>query len=361
MRKTFIQEQKFMPLLTTTIGAYPKPDYTSVPSWFEIRDRHRTHPTEAYSAFLKNTPKDAQATLERATREVVREQTAIGIDVPTDGEVRREHYIYYHLRHLQGFDFEHLTENVMRGGSWKAKVPTVVGSLSARAEFLVQDWKIAQAETDRQIKITLPGPLTIMDSTTDAHYGDDRKLAFALADVLNVEIRRLAEAGCSWVQVDEPVFTRKPDRALDYGVEALGRCFAGVSTPVNRVVHICCGYPSELDQEDYPKAAQQSYFALADAIEAAPVDVVSIEDAHRHNDLKLLERFRSTKVILGVIGIARTRIEPVEEIRARLAQALEHIDAKRLIAGPDCGLIMLDRATTMAKLRNLVEAAKSLD
>lgn len=349
-----------MPLLTTTIGAYPKPDYASVPGWFEIRDRHRANPTEAYSAFLEDTPGNAHADLDRATREVVREQTAIGIDVPTDGEIRREHYIYYHLRHLRGFDFEHLTASVMRDGSWEANVPTVVGPLAAGAEFLVRDWKLAQAETGRPIKITVPGPLTIMDSTADAHYRDDRKLAFALADALNVEIRRLAEAGCTWIQVDEPVFARKPERALDIGVEALGRCFAGVSAPVNRVVHICCGYPSELDQEDYPKADQQSYFALAGAIEDAPVDAVSIEDAHRHNDLKLLERFRTTKVILGVIGIARTRIEPVEEITARLAQALNHIDAERLIAGPDCGLIMLDRPTAMAKLKNLVAAAKSL-
>jgi 5-methyltetrahydropteroyltriglutamate--homocysteine methyltransferase len=350
-----------MALLTTTIGSYPKPDDTPVPGWFAIRDRHRTKPTEAYSAFLANTPGDAQETMDRATREVVREQAAIGIDIPTDGEVRREHYIYYHLRHLQGFDFDHLTVNVMRGGAWEAEVPTVVGPLAAGPEFLVHDWRVAQAVTDRQIKITVPGPLTIMDSTADAHYRDDKKLAFALADALNVEIRRLAEAGCTWIQVDEPVFARKPDRALDYGAEALGRCFAGVSAPVNRAVHICCGYPTELDQEDYPKADQQSYVALADVIEAAPVDAVSIEDAHRHNNLKLLERFRSTKVILGVIGIARGRIEPVEEIRARLAQALEHIDADRLIAGPDCGLIMLDRPTATAKLRNLVAAARSFD
>ncbi|MCH7555417.1 MAG: cobalamin-independent methionine synthase II family protein [Proteobacteria bacterium] len=349
-----------MPLLTTTIGSYPKPDDTPVPGWFAIRDRHRTNPTEAYSAFLRNMPEGAPAALDRATEEVVREQAAIGIDVPTDGEVRREHYIYYHLRRLQGFDFDRLSVKVMRGGTWQAEIPTVVGPLAAGPGFLVRDWRTAQGVTDRRVKITVPGPLTIMDSTADAHYGDERKLAFALADALNVEIRRLAEAGCSWIQVDEPVFARKPDRALDYGVEALGRCFAGVTAPVNRVVHICCGYPSELDQEDYPKADQQSYFALADALEAAPIDAVSLEDAHRHNDLKLLERFRSTKVILGVVGIARTRIEPVEEIRARLTQALEHIDAERLIAGPDCGLIMLERPTAMAKLANLVAAAQSL-
>jgi len=156
------------------------------------------------------------------------------------------------------------------------------------------------------------------------------------------------------------VFARPLEYALDYGIEALGRCFAGISAPVARVVHICCGYPRGLDQADYPKADRRAYFALADAIEDAPVDAVSIEDAHRPNDLRLLERFRTTRVILGVVGIARSRIEPVEEIRTRLADALEHIDAERLIAGPDCGLIMLDRPTAAAKLRNMVAAAKSL-
>ena len=349
-----------MPLLTTTIGSYPKPDDTPVPGWFAIHDRHRTNPTEAYSAFLRNMPEGAPAALDRATEEVVREQAAIGIDVPTDGEVRREHYIYYHLRHLQGFDFDRLSVKIMRGGAWRAEIPTVVGPVAAGPEFLVRDWRTAQGVTDRRVKITLPGPLTIMDSTADAHYGDERKLAFALADALNVEIRRLAEAGCSWIQIDEPVFARQPESALDYGMEALGRCFAGISAPVARAVHICCGYPRALDQEDYPKADRRAYFALADAIEDAPVDAVSIEDAHRPNDLRLLERFRTTRVILGVVGIARSRIEPVEKIRTRLADALEHIDAERLIAGPDCGLIMLDRPTATAKLRNLVAAAKSL-
>ena len=199
-----------------------------------------------------------------------------------------------------------------------------------------------------------------MDSTADAHYGDARTLAFALADALNVEIRRLAVAGCRWIQVDEPVFARRPERALAYGIEALARCFQGVGPPVNRVVHICCGYPAELDMEDYPKADARAYFALADALEAAPVDAVSLEDAHRHNDLSLLERFRTTKVILGVIGIARTHVEPVDEIRARLTAALDHIDGSRLIAGPDCGLIMLDRQTARAKLENLAVAAHSV-
>ena len=349
-----------MPLLTSTLGSYPMPDYAPIPGWLADRAVRRDQPTRTYSEFLRDRPADAEALLDRATDEVVRDQVAAGIDIPTDGEVRREHYIYYHLRHIAGFDFDSLSVRSMRDGGWRAAVPTVVGPLAAGAPFLADDWRRAQAVTDRPVKLTVPGPLTIIDSTADAHYGDQRRLAMDLAAVLNVEIGRLAAAGCRWIQVDEPVFARKPVPALDYGVEALARCFHDVPAGVTRTVHICCGYPAGVDDDTYPKADRGAYFTLADALEAAPVDAISLEDAHRHNDLTLLERFAASTVLLGVIGIARTRVEPVEEIRARLVAALDHIDADRLIAAPDCGLIMLDRATARAKLEHLAAAAKSI-
>ncbi len=345
---------------TTTIGSYPKPAYAPVPGWFGIRDVHAKSPTRTYSAFLRHRPDNAEELLNQATQEVVREQAEIGIDIPTDGEVRREHYIYYHLRHIEGFDFDNLTVATMRGGSWKAEVPTVVAALRAGPPFLPQDWRVAQSSTNRPVKITVPGPLTIIDSTANRFYGSEKELAFALADVLAVEIGRLADAGCKWIQVDEPVFARNPDKALAYGVEALDRCFARVPAGINKVVHVCCGYPSALNLEDYPKADQRAYFDFATTIDQCRVDTISLEDAHRHNDLALLERFNRKRIILGVVNIARTRVETVDEIRDRLIAALDHIDRHRLIAGPDCGLIMLDRPTAVAKLRNLVAAAQSV-
>ncbi len=347
-----------MPLRTTTIGSFPKPDYVPFKDWFSVRDVSREHPTRTYDDFLRSERADAQALLDRGTQEVVRDQAAAGIDIPTDGEVRREHYIYYHCRHIVGFDFENLTGKTMRSGSWQAHVPTVTEAVSAGDPFLAEDWRTAQAATTNPVKITVPGPMTIMDSTADAHYGDPAQLAMALAAALNVEIRRLAEAGCEWIQVDEPVFARYPDRALDYGVEALGQCFHGMPAATKRAVHICCGYPSELDMEGYAKAEQSAYFDLADALELAPIDAVSIEDAHRHNDLTLLERFPTTRIIFGVINISKSGIESVDEIRARLEAALQHIDPERLIAAPDCGLTMLSRDLALAKLRNLSAAAK---
>ncbi len=349
-----------MPLRTTTIGSYPKPPGTPVPGWFQDRKVNPNEPTKTYTEFIRDQAADAGERLDQATQAVVREQAEIGIDIPTDGEVRREHYIYYHLRHIQGFDFDRLTGKTMRDGSWQAQVPTVVGKLAAGRPFLPQDWRVAQAVTDHPVKITVPGPLTIMDSTADAHYGDNRELAMALATVLNAEIRALAEAGCIWIQVDEPIFARQPQNALDYGVAALSRCFEGVPDHVNRAVHICCGYPGALDLEDFPKADAHAYFDLAAALEAAPVDAVSLEDAHRHNDLSLLDQFTDTSVILGVINVAQTRVEGTIEIAERLTAALEHIDAERLIVGPDCGLIMLPPEIARAKLQSLVAAVRTL-
>ena len=290
----------------------------------------------------------------------MRDQVEAGIDVPTEGEIRRDHYIYYHCRHLRGISFDKLSAKEMRAGVLRADVPTISGPIKPRAPFLADDWRCAQAVTDRPVKITVPGPMTIADSTMDAHYGDERRLGEALADALNAEVRALAEAGCTWVQVDEPVMARCPDKALAFGIDNLSRCFHGVPERVVRMAHVCCGYPSELDVDDYPKADPRAYLSLAGALEAADIDAVSIEDAHHHNDLRLLETFRSTTIVLGVVGIARSRVEPVEEIAERLTEALDHIDADRLIAAPDCGLIMLDRATALAMLGNLVAAAKAL-
>ncbi len=350
-----------MSLVTTCIGAYPKPDYVKLPDWFGGPEGCDTSdPTGTWEQAMADLGPQAAEIIERGVAEAIADQVACGVDIPTDGEIARENYIHYHCRHLQGFDFASLTRKQVRGGTYEAALPTITGPVSVRDRFLVDDWKRAQINCRCAVKITMPGPMTISDTNHDAYYNDPKKLGADLADALNVEVRALAEAGCIHIQIDEPLFARKPEAALDYGFENLERAFHGCPKRVQRTVHMCCGYPDRIDREDYPKADPNSYLQIADAIEYSCIDAVSFEDAHRHNDLSLLERLPTTRVILGVVAIARSEVESVEQIRERLQLALQHIDAPRLIAAPDCGLGLLGRELAMAKLTNMCKAADSL-
>jgi len=354
-------------LTTTTIGAYPKPDGTPIGDWFPDPDDTaagargegllKRWERADYEERLAQAGEAAEAAFVKAIEEVIRDQVDAGVDIPTDGEVRRENYIFYQCRNLNGIDFDHLTEKVARDGAFTARVPTITGEVTARDLVLARDWRIAKRATDRSVKITLPGPMTIADSMANAFYPDPRTLGRALAEALNAEVRSLAAAGCRHIQVDEPVFARKPRQALEHGIEHLEAVFHGVPEEVQRIVHMCCGYPSALDVPDYPKADRQAYFDIAGAMDEAAVDAVSIEDAHRPNDLSLLERYARTTVLLGVVNIGTSRVEPVDEIAERLGQALDHIDPGRLVAAPDCGLGLLGRDLAVRKLSNLCAAA----
>ena len=353
-----------MSILTTCIGAYPKPDYLALPDWFNNPDGVDTvNPTELWQRAFDALP-DAEATLARAVKDVVSQQILAGIDIPTDGEVPREKYIHYQCRHIEGVDFSRLTRKVLRDGAYQANLPTIVAPVKARAPFLYKDWQRAQSHAsalaDKPVKITLPGPMTIGDTTADDFYDNPQQRGAALADALNSEVLALADAGCEHIQIDEPVFARYPEAALEFGFENLERAFHGCPERVTRTVHMCCGYPGSLDDDEYPKADHDVYFALADAIEDSSINAISLEDAHRYNDLTLLERFQNTTVIFGSVAIAESRLESVDEIRARLLDALAHIDADRLIAAPDCGLGFLGWDLAFLKLSNLCQAAHSL-
>jgi 5-methyltetrahydropteroyltriglutamate--homocysteine methyltransferase len=317
-------------------------------------------PTKSYETSLDQMGESAEEVFVRAARDVIEDQISCGIDIPTDGEVRRENYIHYHCRHLEGFDFEELTLKSLRNDAYSVELPRVVGPIRARAPFLPHDWRAAQGTTDKPVKVTLPGPMTITDTTANHYYPDERSQGRDLAEALNKEVLALAEAGCRYIQIDEPIFARKPEAALGFGMENLERCWHGVPDSVIKTVHMCCGYPNKMDDLDYPKADQQAYLDLARAVDQSVIDAVSIEDAHRHNDLRLLELFENTTVIFGLIAIAKSRLETVEEVRTRILEALEHIPAERLIAAPDCGLGFMDREMAMAKLKVLGEAAKSI-
>lgn len=351
-----------MSLQTTCLGAFPKPDYLPIKDWFSV-DHGMTDQggkvTRDYSEAMRQANAETEALFVRATREAVEAQVNAGIDILSDGEQRRENYIHYHCRHLEGFDFDNLEARVLRDGAYEAELPVIRSDIKAKGvEFLQRDYEIAQSFTSHPVKLTVPGPLTIMDTTVNDHYEDPQKLAFDLADNLNVAIRGLADAGCPYIQVDEPLFAREVERALHYGVEALDRCFHKVPSQVVRVMHMCCGYPNHLDDEVYHKADQSCYFQLADAVDRTSVQQISIEDAHRYNDLSLLEQFPRSTVIFGAVAVAKSRVEEVDEIVDRLRAALEHIDRERLVAAPDCGLGLLGHDLAVAKLTRLAAAAK---
>lgn len=343
-----------MAIRTTCIGAFPKPDYVPIKDWFQVDIGEDNYKADVVDAWSDNPEHDAL--FRQATEEVIKAQISCGITIPTDGEQRRENYVHYQCRQFSGFDFDNLEHRVMRNGAYETDLPAIRSAIKADDPVLPRDYREAQAASDRPVKITLPGPLTIIDTTADCYYNDDAKLARALADALNKEVLALADAGCKHIQVDEPVFARKLDAALDFGVETLERVFHGVPDDVTRTSHMCCGYPDRLDNPDYPKADHMVYHQLVEALDGK-IDALSIEDCHCKNDMDLFEKFTKTTAIVGFVEIAVSYIETVDEIAARMKDVLQVLPAERLIAAPDCGLGFLGTERTMKKLTNLCAAA----
>lgn len=353
------------PLPTTTLGSFPKPAYVPVRDWFDVSratgGMSSSETTTAYTADRANLKEEHEALFIRAAAEVIETQLRAGISIPTDGEVRRENYIHYHCRHLEGFDFETLENRVLRDGAYTTDLPAIRSAISHNGPcYGSHDYSASQGVSPCPVKFTLPGPLTIMDTTADCFYNDRPALNAALAETVNREIRALVDAGCQYIQVDEPLFAREVDDALAFGMEGLERCFHGVPSSVTRIVHMCCGYPNHLDDDDYKKADPDSYHRLASAIDAAAFDQVSIEDAHCCNDLNLLDKLSRKTVIFGAVAIASSRVETVDEVEARLKAALTHIDRDRLVVAPDCGLGLLSPALAEEKLTVMCAAAARL-
>lgn len=350
------------PLETTVIGAFPKPCYVPVRDWFDISREtggmNTALTTLDYTVDVETNKAAHEALFVRAAKDVIDIQLRAGISIPTDGEVRRENYIHYHCRQLDGFDFDRLEHRVLRDGAYETDLPAIRGAIKHMGQFYgAHDYLASQNVSARPVKFTLPGPLTIMDTTADCFYNDRPKLNAVLAETVNKEILALVDAGCQYIQVDEPLFAREVTDALDFGMEGLERCFHGVPKSVKRIVHMCCGYPNRLDDDNYKKADPSCYHQLSQAIDDAAFDQISLEDKHCYNDLDLLDKLQSKTVIFGAIAIASSRMETVDEVVLRLKSALEHIDRDRLVIAPDCGLGFFTAEMAEEKLRVMCRAA----
>jgi len=291
-------------------------------------------------------------------------QSDVGISVITDGEMRRNNYIYPFCKTLTGFDFENQKEKTCRNGKWTGNLPRVVGDVALKPEAervdQSQEWRIAQdIAGDVPVKFTIPGPLTIADSVANCYYPTDEEFTAALAPLINHTIMNLVKQGCKYIQVDEPVLARYPHKAKD-AIKNVEVCLKGVPEDVTTIVHVCCGYPQYLNQEDYEKAELTAYLEIAEHLNNSTIQQVTLEDAHRRNTQMLWKKLNKKTIILGCVDVARSRVESVEEIAEHIKEVLKYHPREKLIVAPDCGLIMLPEDIMKQKLKNMVQAAKSV-
>lgn len=337
---------------TTVVGSYPKPDYLDIPNWFDGNEA--LYNPDTYTKYLQNN--DLTEKLVKARKEVIDEQIELGLDVITDGELHRENYIHYFCRHLEGISFDQLSKKKIRENGITSTVPTIINRLSLNKFASEIEW-------DKDNKITLPGPMTILDTVVNEHYREEKLASRDISRALRAEILNLVELGCRHIQIDEPIMARNVSVALDYGIQHLEFCLKDLPCDVERTLHICCGYPNFLDQDDYVKADKNAYHKLAKRLDNSPAfDIISIEHAEADNNLSLFKLFQNKTIQLGTVCSARSRIESVSEIEARIREVLNIIkDPNRLIVSPDCGLGMLPRKIAYQKLANMVKAVRNIN
>jgi 5-methyltetrahydropteroyltriglutamate--homocysteine methyltransferase len=333
-------------LVTTVVGSYPQPD------WLIDRERlgHQFPPRVRARELWRIPEQFLQEAQDDATLAALRSQEEAGLDVVTDGEIRRESYSNHFATALGGLDLEHPGTVRNRSGI-DIPVPRVTGELRRPSPVQVEDVRFLRAHTDRAIKITVPGPFTMAQQSQDEHYRDDRALALAYADVVRQEIADLFAAGADIVQVDEPWLQARPDVARRYGAEAVSRALADAAGPVH--VHLCFGYAAMVSERP------EGYSFLAELADT-PADTISIETAHSRLDPATLRPLRGKGIALGVLDLSTPEVETPETVADRVRRALDHVDVDRLALSSDCGLKYLPRASAAGKMRALTDAAAVL-
>lgn len=331
-----------MLLPTTLVGSYPQP------AWLIDQGKlaKQVPRVRAQDLWLVDQPR-LEAAQDDATLLAICDQERAGLDIITDGEQRRESYSNRFATALAGIDLDNPGKTPNRTGGFST-VPRVVGPIRRKHPVEVRDVEFLRANTERTIKMTVPGPFTMSAQCQDDFYGDEERLALDYAAAVNAEIKDLFAAGADIVQIDEPWMQSRPEKARKYGLKALDRALAGVDGTT--AVHICFGYAAVV--KDKPSG----YSFLAE-FENAAVDQVSIEAAQPKLDLSVLQQLPSKTIILGVIDLSDLTVETPETVAARIRKALPFALADRIVVAPDCGLKYLPREVAFGKMRAMVEGA----
>jgi 5-methyltetrahydropteroyltriglutamate--homocysteine methyltransferase len=282
-----------------------------------------------------------------ATLIAIRDQERAGLDIITDGEMRRESYSNRFATALDGVDMENHGTALDRSGH-PNPVPRVVGRIQRRHAVETRDVAFLRANTDRKIKITVPGPFTMAQQAQNDFYKDEAEMAHDYAIAVNAEIRDLFAAGADYVQVDEPYMQARPDKARAYGLAALDRALEGIEGQT--AVHICFGYAAIIH-------ARPTGYSFLPELCKCRVRQISIETAQSNLDTSVLKNFSDQTIILGVIDLANHKVETPEIVAVRIRRALPHIDPARIILAPDCGMKYLPRDVAFGKMRAMVEGA----
>jgi 5-methyltetrahydropteroyltriglutamate--homocysteine methyltransferase len=332
-----------MPLLATTIaGSLPKP------AWL-------AEPTQLWAPWKLEGDALAQGKRD-AVRLALFDQERAGIDIVTDGEQTRRHFVTTFIEGLDGVDFAN-KKTVRIRNRYDADVPMVVGPVARRHPIYVDDARFVVSETSRPVKYTLPGPMTMVDTLYDGHYRSREKLAFAFADILNEEARAIEQAGVAVIQFDEPAFNVYFDEVRDWGMAALERAAAGLTC--KKAVHICYGYgiKANIDWKKTLGGQWRQYEQTFPLLAGSTIDQVSLECANSHVPIELMALLAGKDVLVGAIDVANEQVETPDQVAETIRAAMAFVPAPRLFPCTNCGMVPLAREIARGKLRALAEGA----
>jgi len=333
-----------MPLFATTIaGSLPKPAWLAEPNrlW---------PPWRATGAGLADAKRDA-------TLLALKLQEDCGIDIVTDGEQSRQHFVHGFLEFVDGIDFARKVEIGIRADRYKAMVPTVTGALRLKARVHAREAQLARAHTTRKLKFTLPGPMTIVDTVADAYYGDRTKMAMAFADLLNAEARALEADGVDVIQFDEPAFNVYLREVEEWGIDTLHRAIEGLTCTT--AVHICYGYgiKANIDWKATLGSEWRQYEQIFPALAKSRIGQVSVECRNSRVPIALLKLLDGKDVQVGAIDVASEKIESPDEVAAVIGEATKYLAKESIIAGTNCGMAPMRWDIAFGKLEALGQGA----